>query len=60
MSGPKTGPRPASSTPTMYGPGAVGVGEWYVYESVSGVEGPGADRTRSEQDMTREDLNNYY
>lgn len=25
----------------MYGPGAVGVGEWYVYESVSGFEGPG-------------------
>ena len=37
----------------MYGPGAVGVVEWYVYESVSGFEGPGADRTRSEQDMTR-------
>jgi hypothetical protein len=29
----------------MYGPAAVGVGEWYVYDSVSGVEGPGADGT---------------
>ncbi len=27
----------------MYGPAAVGCGEWYVYDSVSGVEGPGAD-----------------
>jgi len=27
----------------MYGPAAVGVGEWYVYESFKGVEGPGAE-----------------
>ena len=35
-SGPRTGPRPASSTPRMYGPGAVGVGEWCEYDSVMG------------------------
>ena len=45
-SGPRTGPRPASSTPRMYGPGAVGVGEWCEYESAMsaaarGVEIPG-------------------
>ena len=30
----------------MYGPGAVGVGEWYVYDVVNGVEASGIEGTR--------------
>jgi len=36
----------------MYGPGAVGLGEWYVYDSVSGVDGGGAEGTWLEVEAT--------